>query len=360
MTDFITTINNGTDGGRFAADFWANVPATVPSGDRYICEIGTETLNEDMVMDQRIVNGDIIVRPVSGQGHTGVRNTGIQVGRSSATAANLMTHDCTGTGQIIVEDLELRFGVATNTNSGMIAPETTNTPTVIVQRCLITNVNTGNTRPIDIPTDVAGDFHFISNRFWDEGGVSGARMLQGFLSSGSPSGISIIIQGNVFQVTGGAIQRGISLPIGAGATPGTLLDVQGNIVLGSPEDYRVTNAEPGTSTLIFEQNLSEDATGQVTGATVANDLVSVDNPDVKTGSIALQVWTNEPTAFGAEIDIRGFNRSAVALLAEWDAGSMQFSVGALPPSDAAGNITRPAAFSNIFDITRNTAPDIIF
>jgi len=131
------------------------------------------------------------------------------------------------------------------------------------------------------------------------------------------------------------------------------------MVFGSPEDYRVTDASTGT-TFVFAQNTSQDATGQVTGATVANDLVSVDNPDVKTGSAALQQWPNEPTAFGAEIDIRGFNRSAVALLADWDIGSMQFSVGALPPSTAAGNITRPVAFSNIFDITRNTAPDISF
>ena len=187
---------------------------------------------------------------------------------------------------------------------------------------------------------------------------------QPLLANGNPrfERISLeqgLSQGNVFQVTGGAIQRGISVQVGAGAPAGVLLDVQGNIVLGSPEDYRVTNSEPASS-FVFAQNLSEDATGQVTGATLVNDLVSVENPDVKTGSIALQVWTNKPTAFGAEIDIRQFNRSTVALLAEWDSGSMQFSVGALAPSTAAGNITRPVAFSNIFDITRNTAPDISF
>jgi len=129
--------------------------------------------------------------------------------------------------------------------------------------------------------------------------------------------------------------------------------------LGTPQDYNVSDSSIG-STFVFAQNLSEDATGQVTGATVANDLTSVNNPDVKAGSIALQVWTNKPTAFGAEIDIRGFNRSAVGQLADWDSGSMQFSTVALPPATAAGNITRPVAFSNIFDITRNTAPDIDF
>lgn len=361
MTDFITTITNGSSTTAFANLFWANVPATVPVGDRYICEIGTENLVENLVMNSRIINGDIIVRAVAGQVHNGKRGTGISVGRTSGSNENLLVHDCTGTGQIIVEDLEIRYvNTVANAQSQMIAPTAANTPLAIVRRCLITNVNSLNTRPIALDGFAEGDLHLISNRFWDESGLSTLRLFNAFFGTNQPSARTLVIQGNTWQVTGGAIQRGVQCEIDSNAPSGAVIDVQGNIVLGAADDFRVSDLGAIGASFTFIENGSEDLTGQITGVSVATDFVSVEDPDLKTGSILLEQWPAEPITFGAELDIRNNNRTVVGGLADWDIGSMQFSVTALPPPTASGNITRPLVFSNIFSIIRDVAPDISF
>ncbi len=326
MTDFITQITNGGGGSAFA-NWWATVPATVPVSDRYIAECSVQTVIDTLDMSGRIINGDVIVRPAAGAGHDGTRGTGIQMGRGTGSGANLWICDCTGTGQMIVEDMEVRFGTSSNSSSSIVSPEDTNTPLVILRRCLVTNVNTLGNRPLSMSGDAQGSFHVISNRVWDESGLSTTRFFNVFMGAGILSPIDCVVQGNTFQ-SDSAIQRGLNFEMGNAAPAGCLMDFQGNMVFGTNEDYRGTDSGIGT-TFIFQQNTSEDNTGQITGATVAADLVSVNNPDLKTGSIALEQWGNEPTGFGAEIDIRGFDRSVVAGSDIWDIGSMQFSSSAV-------------------------------
>jgi len=323
LTDFLTTITNGDDATAFANWWTVTVPATVPASDRYICEIGTESLREDMVMLSKVINGDIIVRAVSGEEHNGVRGTGIQVRKSGGSdTIDIIQIDATttGTGRIIVTDLEILFFAGANGLGRIVSPGGT-TVEVILKRCLLTNNNIGDTRPVSFLGN--GGMQMISCRMWDESGdIGNTRMVSGFINSASV--LNWIVQGCTLHADS-AIQRGIDLVFGASTPSGALIDVQGNLIFGTDQDLNTTAG--GSGTIVEEENVTEDLTGQVTGASIANEVVSVANLDLKAASKALLVWDNKPTTFGAEIDIHGDDRDVVTP-GNWDSGSDQFSTGA--------------------------------
>lgn len=327
MTDFITVTTTGQSAVAFANWWSGTVPDPVPAGDRYILEIGTQELNEypDFTATGKVIDGVVIIRPVSGEGHTGIRGTGRKIQRNGAANTNIFVMDgITGTGgvntggQIIIEDMEIQHAPASNNIGNIVDPGGTTLVAIILRRCLITNSNTGNTRALNY-TGGAG-VQVVSSRIWLEGAAAAMRVASGFINSVNVA--DWIFQGNIIQCDT-AVQRGIDLSFGANSPAGANLDVQGNMIFGSTQDYQVSGV--GLGTVTEAANVTEDLTGQVTGAVVVNDIVSVNNPDVKAGSIALEVWTAKPTTYGAEIDIYGNDRSAVAETAEWDAGSMQLS-----------------------------------
>ena len=217
-----------------------------------------------------------------------------------------------------------------------------------MQRCLITNTNQSLTRPI-FTSDGVGDFALVSSRFYQVTNSPNARFVTYFYDGTTPR--TMAIHGNVFQASDGDIQRGLSMGFGVNSLDTSVIDVQGNIVLNTTEDYRITAA--GLGKIEFLENVSGDSTGQVTGATLAADLISFDNPDVKAGSIALVIWTAKPTIFGAQFDIRGFNRTTVGGTADWDAGSMQFS-----SSDVAGDINLSPAGAGLLTMAANDIVDL--
>ncbi len=350
MTDFIHTETNGSLGIATFFAWWNNtVPSIVPVGDRYIFQIGTQDLDEHPNMSGKQIDGGIVIRPVPGEGHTGVRFTGRKIQRSSTDPSQIFTHNCTGTGTITVEDMEIFTPIEATASSGrIISPASNNAVTVVFQRCLMTNGNSQLTRPI-FPSDGSGDFTMVSCRFYQVVANASTRYITSFYDGEVPR--TFAIQGNVFQGSAGDIQRGISAALGVNALEGSVLDVQGNIVLDTDEDYRVTTA--GAGTLIFTENISGDLTGQKTGATLAADLISFDNPDVKAGSIALLSWPGKPTAFGAQLDIRGADRTGVAGTANWDAGSMQFS-----SSDVASDINLSPAGAGLQTMQVNDIVDL--
>lgn len=349
MTDFLHTETAGASGTAFSSWWNGTVPATVPVGDTYIFQIGTQNLDEHPGMSGKQIDGNILIRPVPGEGHTGVRETGREIRRRSNDSTQVFTHSCTGTGAITIEDMEINTPIGATASSGRIfSPASNNTVGVITRRCLITNGNASLSRPL-VASGGTGDFVLVSSRFYQEVANAGARYVFGFYDGTIPR--NLVFQGNVFQSSAGDIQRGIALEFGANSLVTSVFDVQGNIVLGTTEDYEILNF--GNGKVEFLENVSEDLTGQVTGATLAADLDSFDNPDVKEGSIALIIWSAKSTAFGAQLDIRGNNRTTVAGTADWDAGSMQFSSSAVASDinlSPTGATLLTAAFNDVVDL----------